>query len=144
MLRLVKDWPHELLLHPFWSSASPAKGPTGRQFGPRVVQVWPKYRPKRPLLAKRSTWPKPCYLLGFRTVWVDLGRHWAAQGCLWKFYEMQRTPLGQHRGTRVQLGSMETVGNGWERAQTDGNGRKQTQTQAGSEGKVYLKAKTYD
>ena len=118
MLRLVKAWPHEWLLHPFWSSAGSAKGPTGRQFGSRVVQVWPKDRLKRPLLEKRGTWPKPCYLLGVRTVWVDLGRHWAARGCPWRFHKRQRTPLCQHRGTRVQLGSMEM----------DANGRKWTGT----------------
>ena len=32
----------------------------------------------------------------------------------------------------------------WKRTQTDANGWKQTQTQAGSEVKIYLKAKTYD
>ena len=80
MLRLVKDWSHEWLLHPFWSSASPAKGPTWRHFGSRVVQVWPKYRLKRSLLAKRGTWPKPYYLDGFCAVWVDLGRYQAARG----------------------------------------------------------------
>ena len=144
MLRLVKAWPHEWLSPPFWRSAGPAKGPPGRQFGSRVVQAWPKDRLKRPLLEKRATWPKPCYLLGFRTVWVDLGRHWAAQGGLWKPHKRQRTPFCQHTGTRVQLGSMETVANGRKRTETDANGRKQTQNQAGSEGKVYLKAKTYD
>ena len=121
MLRLVKAWPHEWLLHPFWSSAGPAKGPTGRQFGSRVVQVWPKDRLKRPLLEKRGTWPKPYYLLGFRTVWVDLGRHWAARGCPWKLHRRLRTPLCQYRGTGVQLGSMETVGNERERTEIFSN-----------------------
>ena len=144
MLRLVKDWSHEWLLHPFWSSASPAKGPTGRHFGPRVVQVWPNYRLKRSLLAKRGTWPKPCYLLGFRSVWVGLGRHWAARGRPWKPYWRQRAPLCRHKDPLVQLGSMETVGNGRKRTEMAANGWKQTQTQAGSEVKVYLKAKTYD
>ena len=115
MLRLVKAWPHEWLLHPFWSSAGPAKGPTGRQFGSRVVQVWPKDRLKRQLLEKRGTWPKPCYLLGFRIVWVGLGRHWAAGGCPWEFHRRPWTHLCQQRGTRVQLGSMETVANERER-----------------------------
>ena len=32
----------------------------------------------------------------------------------------------------------------WKRSQTDGNGLEFSQTQAGSEVKVYLKAKTYD
>ena len=120
VLRLVKAWPHDWLLHPFWSSAGPAKDPTGHQFG-SVVQAWPKDRLKRPLLEKRGTSPKPCYLLGFRTVWVDLGRHWAAQGGLRKLYKRHRTTLCQHTGTRVQLGSMETVGNGRKWTEMDGN-----------------------
>ena len=111
MLRLVKACPHDWLLRPFWSSAGPAKGPAGRQFGSRVVQAWTKDRLKRPLLEKRDTSPKPNYLLGFRAVWVDLGRHWAARGCPWRLQRRRRNPLCQHRGTRVQLGSMETVGN---------------------------------
>ena len=121
VLRLVKAWPHGRLLHPFWSSAGPAKGSTEGQFGSRVVQAWPKDRRKRPLLEKRDTWPKPYYLLGFRTVWVDLGRHWAAQGGLWKLHRRHRTTLCQHTGTRVQLGSMETVANGRKWTQMDGN-----------------------
>ena len=144
MLRLVKAWPHDWLLHPFWSSAGPAKGPTGRQFGSRVVQVWPKDRLKRQLLEKRGTWPKPCYLLGFRIVWVDLDRLWAAWGCPWKLHGRLRTPLCQYGGTRVKLGSMEAVANERERMEMDGNGCKQTQNQAGSDAKIYLKAKTYD
>ena len=144
MLRLVKAWPHDWLLHPFWSSAGPAKGSTGHQFGSRVVQAWPKHRLKRQLLEKRGTLPKPCYLLSFRTVWVDLGWHWAAPGCLWRSHSRLRTPLCQYRGTGVQLGSMETVGNGREWTGMDANGWKQTQTQVGSEAKIYLKAKTYD
>ena len=144
VLRLVKAWPHDCLLHPFWSSAGPAKGPTGRQFGSRVIQVWQKDRLKRPLLEKRGASPKPCYLFGFRTVWVDLGRHWAARGCPWKLHRRLWTHLCQQRGTRVQLGSMETVGNERERMEMDANGCKQTQNQAGSEAKIYLKAKTYD
>ena len=141
---MVKAWPHDWLLHPFWSSAGPAKGPTGHQFGSRVVQAWPKDRLKRPLLEKRATWPKPCYLLGFRNVWVDLGRHWAAQGGLWKLYNRHGTTLCQHTGTRIRLGSMETVANGCKWTEMDGNGRELSQTRAGSEVKVYLKAKTYD
>jgi hypothetical protein len=39
---------------------------------------------------------------------------------------------------------METVANERERMGMHGNEWKQTQNQAGSEGKVYLKAKTYD
>ena len=144
MLRLVKAWPHEWLSPPFWRSAGPAKGPPERQFGSRVVQAWPKDRLKRPLLEKRATWPKPCYLLCFRTVWMDLGRHWAAQGGLWKLYKRHRTTLCQHTGTRVWLGSMETVGNERKWMEMDGNGRELSQTRAGSEVKVYLKAKTYD
>ena len=144
MLRLVKAWPHEWLLHPFWSSAGPAKGPAGRQFGSGVVQVWPKGRLKGSLLEKRGTWPKPCYLLCFRSVWVGLGRHWAARGRPWRPYWRQRAPLCRHKDTLVQLGSMETVGNGRKRTEMGANGWKQTQTQAGSEVKVYLKAKTYD
>ena len=41
-------------------------------------------------------------------------------------------------------GSIGIYGNGRKRAEMDANGWKQTQTQAGSEVKVYLKAKTYD
>ena len=144
MLRLVKAWPHDWLLHPFWSSAGPAKSPTGHQFGSRVVQAWPNDRLKRLLLEKRDTLPKPCYLVGFRPVCVDLGRHWAAPGCPWRFHRRLRTPLCQYRGTGVQLGSVETVGNGRKLTEMDANGWKQTQTQAGSEVKIYLKAKTYD
>ena len=121
VLRLVKAWPHEWLLHPFWSSAGPAKGPTGRQFGSRVVQVWPKDRLKRPLLEKRDAWPKLCYLHCFRTAWVDLGRHWAARGCPWKLHGRLKTPLCQYGGTRVQLGSMETVANERERMEMVAN-----------------------
>ena len=143
VLRLVEAWPHDCLFHPFWSSAGPAEGPTGRQFGSRVVQVWPKDRLKRPLLEKRGTSPKPCYLLGFRTVWVDPGRHWAARGCLWELHRRPWTHLCRQRGTRGQLRSKETVANGRKRTQTNGNGCKQTQTQAGSEVKFYRKAKTY-
>ena len=44
VLRLVKAWPHDWLLHPFWSSAGPAEGPTGRQFGSKVVEVGLKDR----------------------------------------------------------------------------------------------------
>ena len=112
MLRLVKAWPFEWLLPPFWRSAGPAKWPPGHQFGSRVVQAWPKDRPKRSLLEKKAPWRKPCFLLGFRIVRVELGRDWAAQGGLWKPHKRQRTPLCQHTGTRVQLGCMETVGNG--------------------------------
>ena len=144
VLRLVKAWPHEWLLHPFWSSAGPAKGPAGRQFGSRVVQAWPNYRLKRSLLAKRGTWPKPCYLLGFRAVWVDLGRYRAARRCTWRLHRRPKTPLCQCRGTRVQLGSMETVANERKWMEMDANGRELSQTRAGSEVKVYLKAKTYD
>ena len=144
MLRLVKAWPHEWLSPPFWRSAGPAKGTPGRQFVSRVVQAWPKDRLKRPLLEKRATWPKPCYLLGFHTVWVGLGRHWAARGRPWRPYWRQRAPLRRHKDTLVQLGSMETVANGRKRMETGANGWKQTQTQAGSEVKVYVKAKTYD
>ena len=144
MLRLVKAWPHYWLLNPFWSSAGHAKGSTGRQFGSRVVQVWPKDRRKRLLLEKRGTSPKPYYLLGFRIVRVDLDRLWAARGCPWKLHGRLGTPLCQYGGIRVQLGSMETVANERERMRMDGNGWKQTQNQAGSEAKIYLKAKTYD
>ena len=128
VLRLVKAWPHDLLLHPFCSSASPAKGLTGHQFGSKVVQAWPEHRLKRQLLEKRGTSPKPCYLQGFRTVWVDLGRHWAAPGCLWRSHRRLRTPLCQYRGTGLQLG----VGNGRKRAETDANGRKWMQTNPNS------------
>ena len=144
MLRLVKAWPFELLLPPFWCSAGPAKGTPGHQFGSRVVQACPKDRLKRSLLEKKATWPKPCYLLGFRSVWVGLGRHWAARGRPWRPFWRQRAPLCRHKDTLVQLGSMETVGNERKRMQTDGNGRELSQTRAGSEVKVYLKAKTYD
>ena len=41
-------------------------------------------------------------------------------------------------------GSFGIYGNGQERAEMDGNGWKQTQTQARSGVKIYLKAKTYD
>ena len=85
VLRLVEAWPHDCLFHPFLSSAGPAKGPTGRQFGSRVVQVWPTDRLKRPLLEKRDTSPKPCHLLGFRTVWVDFGRQWQLGGACGSF-----------------------------------------------------------
>ena len=121
VLRSVKPWPHEWLLHPFWSSASPAKGPTGRQFGSIVVQVWPKGRSKGSLLEKRSTWPKPCYLLCFRTVLVGLGRHWAARGRPWRPFWRQRAPLCRHKDTLVQLGSMEMVANRQKRTQTNPN-----------------------
>ena len=121
VLRLVKAWPHDWLLRPFWRSAGPAKGPTGRQFGSRVVQVWPKSALKGSLSTKRGTWPKPCYLLCFRPVWVGLGRHWAARGRPWRPYWRQRAPLCRHTGTSVLLGSMETVANQWERTETDGN-----------------------
>ena len=144
MLRLVKAWPDELLLHPFGSSAGPVKGHTGRQFGSRMVQVWPKGQLKGSLSEKRGTCPKPIYLRCFRTVWVGLGRHWAARGRPWRLYRRQRAPLCRHKGTKVQLGSMETVANEREWMQTDANGCKQTQNQAGSEVKIYLKAKTYD
>ena len=125
-------------------SASPAREPTGRQFGSRVAQVWPRCRLKGSLLEKRGTWPKPCYLLCFRSVWVGLGRHWAARGRPWRPFWRQRAPLCRHKDTLVQLGSMETVGNERKRMQTDRNGRELSQTRAGSEVKVYLKAKTYD
>ena len=122
VLRLVKAWPHDCLFHAFWSSAGPAESPTGRQFGSRVVQVWPKDRLKRPLLEKRDTSPKPCYLVCFRAVWVDLGRHWAALGCPWKVHRRLRTPFYQHRSSRVCLGTMETIANerGWKRMDMDG------------------------
>ena len=135
VLRLVKAWPHDCLFHLFWSSAGPAEVrqvPTGRQFGSRVVQVWPKDRPKRPLLEKRGTWPKHNYLSCFRAVGMDFGKHWAAQGRPWRPYWMQRGPLCQHRGTRVQLGSMETVGNGRKRTETDANGCKRMETNPNS------------
>ena len=47
-------------------------------------------------------------------------------------------------GAQRDKGSFRIYGNGRERAEMDGNGCKQTQTQAGSEVKIYLKAKTYD
>ena len=53
-------------------------------------------------------------------------------------------PLCRHKDTLVQLGSMETVGNERKWMEMDGNGRELSQTRAGSEVKVYLKAKTYD
>ena len=137
MLRLVKAWPHEWLLHPFWSSAGPVKRSTGRQFGSRVVQVWPKGRLKGPFSAKRGTWPKPCYLLCFRIVWVGLGRHQAARRRPWRPYWRQRAPCAGIRALRFYWDL-------WKRSETDANGPQFSQTQAGSEVKVYLKAKTYD
>ena len=117
VLRLVKAWPHDWPLHPFWSFAGPAERPTGRQFGSGVAQVWPKDRLQRPLWRKGAPRQNQCYLLGFRIVWVDLGRHW----CPWKLHRRLRTPLCQYRGTRVQLGFMETVGNEREWMETDAN-----------------------
>ena len=117
VLRLVKAWPHDCLFHPFWSSA---EGSAGRQFGSRGVQAWPKDGLKRPLLEKRDTSPKPYYLLGFGTVWVDLGRHWAARG----------PRGGPTRGTGspcASVGAQRFNWDLWKRSQTDGNGRKWTQ-----------------
>ena len=75
---------------------------------------------------------------------MGLGDHPSAQEDLQRLYKRQMTPWWQHRGPGILLESMETVANERERMETDGNGCKQTQNQAGSEAKIYLKAKTYD
>ena len=121
MLRLVKAWPHEWLLHPFWSSAGPAKGPTGRQFGSRVVQVWPKGRSKGSLLEKRGTWPKPCYFYVFVLFW------WALAG----IGQLEGAPGGFFGGKGPPCAGMRAQGFNWDlwkRSQTNGNGWKWMQT----------------
>ena len=133
VLSLVKAWPHDFLFHPFWSSAGPAKGPTGRQFGSRVVQVWPKDHLKRPLLEKRDTSPEPCYLLGF----VLFGWTLAGIGQL----EGARGGLAGDKGPScASIGAQRFNWDLWKRSQMDANGRERAQTRAGSEVKVYLKA----
>ena len=114
---------------PVWVKSGPslAKGPT-----------------KRITFRERGTWPKHKYLLRFGAVGVDLGVHWSAQERFQRPCKRRITHLWWHKGTRVHLESMETVANGRKWTQMDANGWKQTQTQAGSEVKIYLKAKTYD
>ena len=141
MLRLVKAWPHEWVLHPFWSSAGPAKGPTGRQFGSRVIQVWPKGRSKRSLLEKRGTWPKPLLFIMFS---YCFGGPWQALGSSRAPLEALLEARGRPVPAQGHKGSIGIYGNGRKPVGTDANGRKFSQTQPGSEVKVYLKAKTYD
>ena len=124
VLRLVEAWPHDCLFHPFWSSAGPAEAPTWRQFGSRVVQVWPKDGLKRPLLETRDTSPKPCYLLGFGIVWVDLGGIGQLGGA-------RGSSTGGYGPTCASKGAQwfnwdlwkrsRTSGNGWKRMEMDGN-----------------------
>ena len=119
VLRLVNAWPHDCLFHTFWSSA----GPTGRQFGSRVVQVWPKDRLKRPLQEKRDTSPKPCYLLGFVLFgWTlaGIGQLGAARGSFTGGYGALCASKGA-QGFHWDL---------WKRSQTSGNGCKWMGTDA--------------
>ena len=141
MLRLVKAWPHEWLLPPFWRSAGPAKGTPGRQFGSRVVQAWPKDRLKRPLLEKRATWPKPWLFTRFS---YCLGRPWQALGSSRGPAEALQEAQDDLVPAYGHKGSVGIYGNGRKRTEMDANGRELSQTRAGSEVKVYLKAKTYD
>ena len=99
------------------------KGPTGRQFGSRVVQVWPKDRSKGSLLEKRGTWPKPCYLLCFRTVLVTL----AGIG------QLEGAPRGFIGGKGPPCAGMGAQGFNWDlwkRSETDGNGWKRMRLDA--------------
>ena len=142
VLRLVEAWPHDCLFHPFWSSAGPAEGPTGPQFGSRVVQAWPKDRLKRPLLEKRGTSPKQCYLIGPVVGWTlaGIGQLGVPEGAPQEAMD-SLVPVKGHKGS---IGIYGAVANERKWTETYGNGWKQTQTQAGSEVKIYLKAKTYD
>ena len=76
-----------------------------------------------------------CYVFGL------LGRTLASIG------QFEGAPGGLIGGKGSPCAGMRAQGFNWDlwkRSETDANGRKQTQNQAGSEGKVYLKAKTYD
>ena len=118
-------------MHPFWSSAGPAKEPPGRQFGSRVVQGWPEDRLKRSLLK----------IIRFS---YCLGGPWQALGS-------SREPVGVLREAKDALvpayahkGSIGIHGHGGKWTQMDATGRELSQTRAGSPVKVYIKAKTHD
>ena len=69
----------------------------------------------------------------------------------WQALGSSRVPVEVFREAEDPLvpayghkGSIGIYGNGRKWIETDANGRERAQTQAGSEVKVYLKAKTYD
>ena len=116
--------------------------------GPPWAPVWVKSGPS---LAKGSTKTTAFGEKGnlaktmlFTRFSYCLGGPWQALGSSGVPVEASQeaedplVPVWGHKG------SIGIYGNGRKRAGTDGNGWKQTQNQAGSEGKVYLKAKTYD
>ena len=73
-----------------------------------------------------------------------LGGPWQALGSSRAPLEALLEAKGPLAPARGHKGSIGIYGNGRKRAGMNGNGWKQTQTQAGSEVKIYLKAKTYD
>ena len=73
-----------------------------------------------------------------------LGGPWQALGSLGVPVEGSQEAMDPLVPVKGHKGSIGIYGNGRKRAEMDANGWKQTQTQAGSEVKIYLKAKTYD
>ena len=116
--------------------------------GAKRGQVWVKSNPS---LAKeciqRAALPIMAQLAQ-TTVFSTFSGCW---GGPWRALVGSRATLKDPRGANKPFvpacedkGSIEVYGNGREPVQTDGNGREFSQTQAGSEVQVNLKAKTYD
>ena len=119
VLRLVEAWPHaSLFIHfgalpargAYWAPVWVKSGPSLAKGSTKTTASGEKGHLARTMLFNRFS----CCLDG---LWQAL----AARGCLWKLHRRLRTPLCQYRGTRVQLGSMETVGNERERMEMDAN-----------------------
>ena len=73
-----------------------------------------------------------------------LGGPWQALGSSGVPVEVSQEAMYPHVPVKGHKGSIGIYGNGRKRTETDANGRTFSQTQAGSEVKIYLKAKTYD
>ena len=77
MLRLVKAWPHEWLLHSFRSSAGLVKGSTGRQFWVKSGLSLAKGLTKRITFREKGHLAKTMLFTMFS---YCLGRPWQALG----------------------------------------------------------------
>ena len=116
--------------------------------GPRWAPVWVKSGPS---LAKGSTKTTAFGEKGNLAKTMLFTRFSYCLGGPWQAFNSSRGPVEALQEAEDALvpayghkGSLGIYGNGRKRSQTDATGRELSQTRAGSEVKVYLKAKTYD
>ena len=116
--------------------------------GPPWAPVWVKSGPS---LAKGSTKTIAFGEKGNLAKTMLFTRFSYCLGGPWQALGSSREPVEASQEAQDDLvpayghkGSVGIYGNGRKRTQMDANGRELSQTRAGSEVKVYLKAKTYD